>query len=150
MKRMMALALLSAFTLTGCVVSESEQPSSNSGSQDTETTETRPSLPEPEIVEEELIHPEDFGMTDDEMFRYLLETDLPSWMLEGEAFEILKDQALTTCEYIRQGDSAEDILWILTMAQEGTDVSQEVEDAFLSATVASTFTYCSEYDGFFE
>ena len=67
-----------------------------------------------------------------------------------EALDILIDQAKTTCGYIDDGDSKSDIIWIITLAAEQSNSSQEIVDAFLAASVAATFVYCPEYQGFWD
>jgi hypothetical protein len=87
---------------------------------------------------------------EDEFIMYMTVVDTPSWMLEGEALDILVNQAKTVCGYIGDGDSKEDILWIITLAAEQSDSSQEIIDAFLAAAVAGTYTYCPQYEGFWD
>ena len=81
---------------------------------------------------------------------YMGVAGVPDYMLQGEALAILIDQAQTTCGYIDDGDSKEDILWMLTLAHESSNTDQEVLDAFLAASVAATFVYCPEYQGFWD
>jgi PBP1b-binding outer membrane lipoprotein LpoB len=74
----------------------------------------------------------------------------PSWMLEGEALDILIGQAKDVCSYISQGDSKEDITWIMVLAADQSNASEEVVDAFLGAAVAGTYTYCPQHEGFWD
>jgi hypothetical protein len=74
----------------------------------------------------------------------------PSYLLEGEALDILISQARDVCGYISDGDSVEDIVWIITLASAESGASDTVIDAFLAASVAGTYTYCPQYEGFFE
>lgn len=69
------------------------------------------------------------------------------WMLEGEALSLLIDMANTTCEAIDEGSTPDDITWMMTVA--GQDSSEEVMFASLAAAVTATYTYCPEYEGFF-
>lgn len=71
-----------------------------------------------------------------------------SWMLTGEALGLLIDMAHTTCEAIDNGSTADDITWMMTVA--GQDSSEEVMYASLAAAVVATYTYCPEYEGFFD
>ena len=86
----------------------------------------------------------------EDFIMYMGVAGIPSYMLEGEALDILIDQAKTTCGYIDDGDSKEDILWIITLAADQSGSSQEIIDAFLAASVAATYVYCPEYQGFWE
>jgi hypothetical protein len=87
---------------------------------------------------------------EDEFIMYMTVVDTPSWMLEGEALDILVTQAKTVCGYIGDGDSKSDIIWIITLAAEQSNSSQEIIDAFLAAAVAGTYTYCPQYEGFWD
>ena len=86
----------------------------------------------------------------DEFIMYMGVAGVPDYMLTGEALDILIDQAKTTCGYIDDGDSKSDIIWIITLAAEQSNSSQEIVDAFLAASVAATFVYCPEYQGFWD
>ena len=86
----------------------------------------------------------------EDFIMYMGVVGIPDYMLQGEALSILIDQAKTVCSYIDDGDSKEDILWMLTLAHESSGTDQEVLDAFLAASVAATFVYCPEYQGFWD
>ena len=86
----------------------------------------------------------------EDFIMYMGVAGIPDYMLQGEALSILIDQAKTVCGYIDDGDSKEDILWMLTLAHESSGTDQEVLDAFLAASVAATFVYCPEYQGFWD
>jgi hypothetical protein len=104
---------------------------------ETETKETSKPAQPPSSVEDDFI-------------MYMTVVGTPSWMLEGEALDILVDQAQTVCGYIGDGDSKSDIIWIITLAAEQSNSSQEIIDAFLAAAVAGTYTYCPQYEGFWD
>ena len=86
----------------------------------------------------------------EDFIMYMGVAGIPDYLLTGEALDILIDQAKTTCGYIDDGDSKEDILWMLTVAHESSGADQEILDAFLAASVAATFVYCPEYQGFWD
>lgn len=87
---------------------------------------------------------------EEEFIMYMGVAGTPSWMLEGDALDILVEQAENVCTYIRQGDSAEDILWMLTVASSESGANDTVVDAFLAASVAATYSYCPQYQGFWD
>ena len=131
--KLAALTAAALLTLTACAggatpqetVTITAQPESNNSSSSS-TSKT-----------------EDFIM-------YMGVAGIPDYMLQGEALDILIDQAKTICGYIDDGDSKEDILWMLTLAHESSGTDQAVMDAFLAASVAATYVYCPEYQGFWE
>jgi hypothetical protein len=85
----------------------------------------------------------------DVMFMTMMEAvDTPKYFLEGDTLYILQDQAKSTCNYIREGMSKDDVIRALTLAIGGSDAGEEVKDAFMAATVASVYSYCPEYKGF--
>lgn len=86
---------------------------------------------------------------DDTFMLMMVAAGTPSWLLEGETLTILEDQAKNTCEYIRDGMTKEEITLALFLVLDGS-ADQVVEDAFLAATVASTYSYCPEYEGFWD
>ena len=132
---------VAALALTGC----------------TNATELEPvqaATPEPDIVAptpEPETNNSSSELTEDVMFELMMRAvDTPEYFLEGELLELLQDQAKDTCGYIDEGMDADEITLALVLALDGSDADQEVEDAFLSATVASTYSYCPEYDGFWD
>jgi hypothetical protein len=84
----------------------------------------------------------------DEFVVYLKAAGVSSWMLKGDALDILIDQARNTCRYIDEGDTQDDIIWMITVAQLSSDADQEVVDAIIAASVAPTYTYCPQHRGF--
>jgi hypothetical protein len=87
----------------------------------------------------------------DVMFMIMMEAvDTPSYFLEGDTLYILQDQAKSTCKYIREGMSKDDVVLALTLAIGGSDAGEEVTDAFMAATVASVYSYCPEHKGFWD
>lgn len=79
---------------------------------------------------------------------YLIYLGAPSWALTPDSLDILVDVANDTCDAIDSGMSQEEIAYTAALAGEGAD--QDVIDVFLMATVAATYTYCPEHEGFFE
>jgi hypothetical protein len=84
----------------------------------------------------------------DDFVMYMQAGGVASWMLKGDALEVLIDQARNTCRYIDDGDSQEDIIWMITMAQMSSNADQEIVDAIIAASVAATYTYCPQHRGF--
>ena len=135
MKKLLILGAVAVLTLTGCSVSApaptvtvTAEPDSGSSSGGSSSSSSKT---------------EDFIM-------YMGVAGIPSYMLEGEALSILIDQAKTTCGYIDDGDSKDDIIWMLTLAHDASGTDQAVMDAFIAASVAATYVYCPEYAGFWE
>ena len=88
---------------------------------------------------------------DEEFAVYLAVAGVSDLFLQGEAFEILVGQANETCNFIDYGDSPETIMSYLEIAIEITDeTNQEVVDALVAASVAGTYTYCPEHEGFWD
>ena len=130
-----------ALALTGCTTTVEPAPS-----------ETQTMVPAPQIV---IPEPEsnDSGSISsaDAMFIVMMEAvDTPSYFLEGDLLYALQEQAINTCEYINQGMSSDDITLALVLAFADSDADEEVEDAFLAATVASVYSYCPQHGGFWE
>jgi hypothetical protein len=135
MKKLIAIAAIGLLTLAGCAasepaptvtatVTESAAPSNNSSSS---------------------------SMSNEDTFVYLMESvGTPSYLLYGESLDILIGQAKDVCGYIDDGDSPEDIVWIITLAAESSNASDEIVDAFLAASVAGTYTYCPQHEGFWD
>jgi PBP1b-binding outer membrane lipoprotein LpoB len=139
---------VAALALTGCVTATEPEPVVAQ----TVTPEPQVVTPEPEVVTPE---PEsnktDSSASADYMFVSMMKAvDTPSYFLEGELLYLLQDQAKDTCGYIDEGMTSEEITLALVLAFDGSDSDQEVQDAFLSATVASVYSYCPEYQGFWE
>lgn len=86
----------------------------------------------------------------DEFVMYMGVAGIPNYMVSGEALDILVDHAQDVCGYIADGDSQEDILWILTIAAESSNSSDDIVEAFVAASVAATYTYCPQYQGFWD
>ena len=87
----------------------------------------------------------------DDMFLLMMSvTDTPSYFLEGDLLYALQEQAIDTCGYIDSGMDSDDITLALVLAFADSDADQEVEDAFLAATVASVYSYCTEHQGFWD
>jgi hypothetical protein len=87
----------------------------------------------------------------DYMFVYMMEAvDTPSYFLKGDLLDALQEQAISTCGYIAQGMTSDEITVALVQAIVGSDANQEVKDAFMAATVASVYSYCPQYKGFWE
>lgn len=137
MKKLIALGAAAALALAGCssvpapavTVTETKTASSNSSSSNSSSSTLS--------VEEEFVF-------------LMMSVGTPSWMLEGDALDILISQAKDVCGYIADGDSPDDIVWVMTLAASQSDVSDEIVDAFLAAAVAGTYTYCPQYEGFWD
>jgi hypothetical protein len=120
-----------ALALTGCVATSEPAPTVAQ----TVTSETESSS--------------STSLTPDELFIVMMKSvDTPSYFLKGELLVVLQDQAKSTCGYIREGTSKEDILSSLMLAIQLSDADQEVLDAFMAATAAAVYSYCPEYKGF--
>jgi hypothetical protein len=138
----LALPTVALLFLTGCSTAPSPQATVTVTAEAAPTT-TSTSAPS-EGTSSSLSLDEQFDL-------YMIVAGTPDWMLEDrESRSILVDQAKTVCSYIADGDSPEDIIWILTLASESSGASTVVTDAFLAASVAATFTYCPQYEGFWE
>ena len=87
---------------------------------------------------------------EDKFVLYMGAVGIPGYMLKGEALDILINQARTVCGYIADGDSKEDITWMITLASSQSGVSDDIVTAFLAASVAGTYTYCPQYEGFWD
>lgn len=134
MKKLLILGAVAVLTLTGCSVSapaptvtvtaEPDSGSSSGGSSSSSTV--------------------------DDFIMYMGVAGIPSYMLEGEALDILVTHAKDVCSYIDEGQTKEDIIWTMTVGADASGADQEVIDAFLAASVAATYTYCPEYEGFWE
>lgn len=133
-----AIALTSLVLLAGCattqpqvtvtetVTAKPQQSSSSSGSNNSSNS-----------------------MSEDETFEVMmLVVGTPSWFLEGEALDILQRHAKDTCGYIRSGMTKEEITYVLVAGTAGGD--EEIVDAMLAASVAATYSYCTEYEGFWD
>lgn len=134
MKKLLILGAVAALTLTGCTVSEpaptvtvTAEPDSGSSSGGSSSSSTV-----------------------DDFIMYMGVAGTPSYMLEGEALDILVTHAKDVCSYIDEGQTKEDIIWTMTVGAEASGADQAVIDAFLAASVAATYTYCPEYEGFWE
>jgi hypothetical protein len=129
-----------ALALTGCTTTEAAP----SVFQNVEP-ESQVVVPEPESNDSSSIS------NADDMFVIMMEAvDTPSYFLEGDLLYTLQEQAVTTCGYIDQGMTSEQVTNILIEVILGSDADQEVKDAFMAATIASVYSYCPEYQGFWE
>lgn len=134
MKKIVALAAIALFALTGCA-----------------STSATPSVTETVYVSPDDNSGNSYSSIEAEFEMYMGAVGTPQWMLDDpEIMAILIDQANNTCGYIDDGQSKDDIVWMLTLASESSNPDQVVMDAMLAATVAATYTYCPEYEGFFE
>lgn len=135
---------VAALALTGCTTVVEPEPTVN------ETV-----TPEPEIVVPEPEPAPDTSSSslssEDAMFDLMMRAvDTPNYLLEGETLRLLQDQAKDTCDYIDQGMNSDEITLALLLALDGSDADEDVKDAFMAATVASTYSYCTEYEGFWD
>jgi hypothetical protein len=138
LKKILAIAAIGLLTLAGCTVSE---PAPTVTATVTETT--KPSTSNNNSSSSSL-------STEEEFIVLMSAVGTPSWMLEGEALDILVGQAKDVCGYISQGDSKDDITWVMVLAADQSNASDEVVDAFLAAAVAGTYTYCPQHEGFWD
>lgn len=127
MKKTLIIAASTLLVLTGCA--------------STAPTVTITAQPVPETTQPVAASPRD------QLRDSMIVLGAPEWALTESSMDILVTVAQDTCDAIDSGMSADDIAWTAALAAEGQD--QEVIDVFLMATVASTFTYCPEYEGFF-
>lgn len=128
MKKTMVIAATTLLVLTGCAT--------------TAPTVTVTAQPVPSTEAPVVSNPRE------ELYSSLVALGAPSWALTSDSMDILVGVAQDTCDAIDSGMSVEDIAMTAVLASEGAD--QEVVDVFLMATVAATYTYCPEYQGFFE
>ena len=124
-------AVASLLVLTGCATTEPTPTVTVTETAKASTTQSKSSVRE------------DFVF-------YMSAIETPSYLLRGDSLDILVGQAQDVCSYIAGGSSSEDILWILTLADAASNTSDEVVDAFLDASVVATYTYCPEYEGFWD
>lgn len=137
MKKLLALSLAGVLTLAGCAASPAASQPTITVTADAPTQKATTAPKPPTNTEDTFI--------------FLMESvGTPSYMLYGDALDILIDQARTTCGYIADGDTKEDITWIITVAASQSGVSDEIVDAFLAASVAATYSYCPQYEGFWD
>jgi hypothetical protein len=130
-----------ALALAGCTTPVEPSP------EVIQTVAPEPAAPAPELGNDYSDSPD----TADVMFMIMMEAvDTPSYFLEGDGLHILQDQAKSTCKHIREGMSKDNIILALTLAIGGSDSAEEVTDAFMAATVASVYSYCPEYKGFWD
>ena len=130
-----------ALVLAGCTTTVEPEPIVAQ----TVTPEPQIVIPEPESNYSESLAP------GDAMFIVMMEAvDTPSYFLEGDLLYALQEQAINTCDYINAGMSSDDITLALVLAFADSDADEEVEDAFLAATVASVYSYCPQHQGFWE
>ena len=138
MKKLLIGGITLALVLSGCTTTEpapavtvtetaTSAPSTNNSNNSSSSTNVR-----------------------DEFVMYLGVVDTPSYMLYGESLDILIGQAKDVCSYIAEGDSPDDILWIITLAAESSNADDEIVNAFVAASVAATYTYCPQYEGFWD
>lgn len=140
--KLLALSAVALLFLSGCTSAASPQ-TTVTVTADAAPAKTTAPAPK-EDTSTELSTGEKFDL-------YLTVGGVPSWMIEDrESRAILVDQAQTVCGYIDDGDSPDDILWIITLASSASDVDQYIIDAFLAASVAATYTYCPEHEGFWD
>lgn len=123
--------------LTGCATAVEPEP-----------TVTQSATPAPQAVTPE---PQSSALSEDAMFLMMMEAvDTPGYFLEGELLETLQDQAKSTCDFIDQGMTADDITLALITTVNGSDSTEDVKNAFMAATIASVYSYCPEYDNFWD
>ena len=133
MNKLVALLAVGVLTLTGC----------------TATT------PAPAVTETVTVQPDDNGGSSstsvrDDFKMYLAVGGVPQYMIDDPGIvDALIGQAQSVCSHIDAGQSKEEITWALTTAA-SSESDQDVVTAFLAASVAATYTYCPEYEGFFE
>ena len=125
-----------ALTLTGCTTTAEPAP-----------TVTQTVTAAPKATQESN---SSSSLSKDDMFELMMiSVGTPSYFLEGELLYLLQDVAKDTCGYIADGMSSSDIIFALSLILDGT-ADPEVEDAFMAATVASVYSYCPQYDGFWD
>ena len=132
---------IAALALTGCTTNAEPEPSVFQNV----APESQVVIPEPEVNDSGSIS------NADTMFILMMgAVDTPSYFLEGDLLYSLQEQAITTCGYIDQGMTSDQITDVLIQVILESDADQEVKDAFMAATVASVYSYCPEYQGFWE
>lgn len=141
MNKLLLLGVVGALTLTGCTATPTAPQATVTVTAEAQPTKAATSAPK---------QTQSSSSVEEEFIMYMMIAGTPDWLLEGEALDILVDQAQTVCGYIADGDSKEDIVWMLTIASEASDASPTITDAFLAATVAATYTYCPQYEGFWD
>jgi hypothetical protein len=137
MQKLLILGLTGLLVLTGCATTEPTPTVT--------VTETATAVP----AETKSPTQSRSSLEDDFMY-YMSIADLPSYYLEQPIFDILIEQAHTTCGFIDEGYDADTILALISIAASSTGAGEESTLAFLAASVAATYTYCPEYEGFWD
>jgi hypothetical protein len=131
MKKVIALSAVALLTLTGCAMGT-------------------PTVTETVYVTPDSNSSSSSSSVETEFKMYMEAVGTPTWMLnDRDMLDILINQAKDTCGYIKDGQTKDDIVSALTIAAYSTGADDVVVDAMVAATVASTYTYCSQYQGFF-
>jgi hypothetical protein len=132
-KKAIAVAAISVIALTGCATTvpgptetvyiEPDNNSSNNSSTDTRS----------------------------EFILYMSVIGTPAWILnDDDMVDILVNQAKNTCGFIKDGMSKDDIIMALSVAAYESGADDVVIEAIVGASVASTYSYCPQYEGFFK
>lgn len=86
----------------------------------------------------------------DDFLMYMEAAEVEDYLLSDSGLDILIDQAKDVCGYIREGQTSEDITYLLTIANAISDTDPDIFDAFVAASVASVYVYCPEYITFWD
>jgi hypothetical protein len=106
---------------------------------------------EPPVSQATTSAPQSSASSADYTFLSMLQVaDIPSYFLEGDLLYALQEQAIITCGYIDGGMTSDSIILALAIAFEDSGADQDVKDAMLAATVASTYSYCPQYENFWD